>query len=656
MDNQFHLEFPFTKVDRERRVVVGVATADNIDKEDDIVDFDASLTAFKNWVGNIREMHAPKAVGKALAYRPVDIVSEDGTIVRGVEVEAYVSKGAEDTWQKVLDETLKGFSIGGNVEDQKPEFHTKLNKMVRRITKYSLGELSLVDNPCNPMATISVVKNHNGTLTYELEDSEVEKAETYTPPSGVRAEARRALDWIKNGEAGGGFTDVGRRRASQLANGDSVSLDTIKRMASYLARHKVDKQGEGWSPGQKGYPSPGRVAWAAWGGDPAIAWTNKVLRSANALNKVAMAELEYVEAMLEIVDKYGKLADNDGNGIWVDYEPPEENDDIDIGVKCENCYFYEGDGVCAIVARTVDPNGYCRLAAIPSRAIDISQDVEEDAMDESMMMKSSDYEIFFCKDCGIATHSEDTCSSCKKEMVAIGTTSTFDKNNISKIIDSFMKGGVNMEDLQKNENYATMTTMDHTHTTTDVNDHTHSISMNLVKEIASAMVPQFNFFTSNGTDTVIKATEVSDEAVAEEVIEKSEDSDEAVEGGEEVNTEELLKGLSAMMDEKLNEFKTEITATVDEKIDSVAKSVEVSEADADTDSLEKSDEVEVDDKDALIKSLSERLERLESKGAVKKSLDVDDDSDDEVITKNTESLWGGMFIPTEIVNALGYES
>jgi len=101
--------------------------------------------------------------------------------------------------------------------------------------------------------------------------------DSYKPPAGVQAEARRALEWIKSGDAGEGFTDVGRKRASDLAAGRSVSLQTIKRMKSYLARHGVDKQGEGWSKGSKGYPSPGRVAWAAWGGDAAVTWTNGIL-------------------------------------------------------------------------------------------------------------------------------------------------------------------------------------------------------------------------------------------------------------------------------------------------------------------------------------------------------------------------------------------
>lgn len=100
----------------------------------------------------------------------------------------------------------------------------------------------------------------------------------YKPPRSVQAEARRALAWIKEGHAGGGFTDTGRKRASDLARGAAVSRETIGRIASYLARHEVDKKGKGWSPGSEGYPSPGRVAWAAWGGDAAKSWTASVLK------------------------------------------------------------------------------------------------------------------------------------------------------------------------------------------------------------------------------------------------------------------------------------------------------------------------------------------------------------------------------------------
>jgi len=99
----------------------------------------------------------------------------------------------------------------------------------------------------------------------------------YKPPRAVQAEARRALEWIKQGHAGNGFTDTGRKRASDLARGAAVSRETIGRIANYLARHAGDKKGKGWSPGEEGYPSPGRVAWAAWGGDAAKRWAATVL-------------------------------------------------------------------------------------------------------------------------------------------------------------------------------------------------------------------------------------------------------------------------------------------------------------------------------------------------------------------------------------------
>ena len=99
---------------------------------------------------------------------------------------------------------------------------------------------------------------------------------TYRPPQGVAEAAQRALDWIAEGKAGDGFTDVGRARAAQLANRRPVSDDTIKRMRSYFARHEVDKKAKGFSRGEDGYPSAGRVAWDAWGGDAGQRWVNDI--------------------------------------------------------------------------------------------------------------------------------------------------------------------------------------------------------------------------------------------------------------------------------------------------------------------------------------------------------------------------------------------
>ena len=124
-------------------------------------------------------------------------------------------------------------------------------------------------------------------------------AETFRPPQGVRDEAKRALAWIADGKAGSGFTDTGRARAVQLSRGDAISLDTVLRMYSFLARHEVDKQGQGFNPGDDGYPSAGRVAWAAWGGDAGFTWSSKIREQLSA--RVATLEGESMESREMVV-------------------------------------------------------------------------------------------------------------------------------------------------------------------------------------------------------------------------------------------------------------------------------------------------------------------------------------------------------------------
>ena len=97
---------------------------------------------------------------------------------------------------------------------------------------------------------------------------------SHTPPKGVQEAAERALGWIKDGKAGKNFTDTGRKRAEQLAKGESVSDDIIERMRNYFSRHTTDKEAKGFAQGGDGFPSPGRVAWDAWGGDPGERWAN----------------------------------------------------------------------------------------------------------------------------------------------------------------------------------------------------------------------------------------------------------------------------------------------------------------------------------------------------------------------------------------------
>ncbi|CAB5220234.1 DNA-binding protein Dps [uncultured Caudovirales phage] len=153
----------------------------------------------------------------------------------------------------------------------------------------------------------------------------VNKGETYSPPMGVRSAARRALKMIADGQAGGGFTDVGRKRASDLAAGHSVSLDTVKRMHSFFARHEVDKQAKGWGGPD---PTPGKVAWLAWGGDAGKAWADSIVNRVEKEWGIPQADVAksatpaFVGCTDKSVNEVSKMCDHKGTAT---------------GKKCKGC-------------------------------------------------------------------------------------------------------------------------------------------------------------------------------------------------------------------------------------------------------------------------------------------------------------------------------
>jgi len=170
------LSMPFSKVDADKRIVSGFATLDNVDKQNDIVTTDASLQAFSKFRGNIREMHQPSAVGKMVSFKEDKYFDpETKKFYNGVYVSAYISKGAQDTWEKVTDGTYTGFSIGGRMNKWDDAYDEKADLQIRIIKDYDLVELSLVDNPANQFASIlSVEKNDSGVDIVKGESVDVE--------------------------------------------------------------------------------------------------------------------------------------------------------------------------------------------------------------------------------------------------------------------------------------------------------------------------------------------------------------------------------------------------------------------------------------------------------------------------------------------------
>ena len=160
------LSMPLTKVDKEKRIVSGFASLDNLDKQDDIVTTEASMEAFAKFRGNIREMHQPSAVGKMVSFKEEKYFdTESKKFYKGVFVSAYISKGAQDAWEKVLDGTYTGFSIGGRMNKWDDAYDEKADKAIRVIKEYDLIELSLVDSPANQFANIVSVEKVDGVDT-----------------------------------------------------------------------------------------------------------------------------------------------------------------------------------------------------------------------------------------------------------------------------------------------------------------------------------------------------------------------------------------------------------------------------------------------------------------------------------------------------------
>jgi flagellin-like hook-associated protein FlgL len=169
-----HLSVPFTKVNKEKRTVSGFATLDNLDQTGDLVTAEASLKAFENFRGNLREMHQPIAVGKVVSFKPETYYDQKTKqFYNGVYVTSYISKGAQDTWEKVLDGTLTGFSIGGKIKESENEVNKATGETVRFIKDYELVELSIVDSPANELCNIFSIEKVGGQMMFKGMAAEV---------------------------------------------------------------------------------------------------------------------------------------------------------------------------------------------------------------------------------------------------------------------------------------------------------------------------------------------------------------------------------------------------------------------------------------------------------------------------------------------------
>jgi HK97 family phage major capsid protein len=175
------------------------------------------------------------------------------------------------------------------------------------------------------------------------------------PTEAMAEEAERGLAWRE--EFGRGGTAVGVARARDIKNRVNLSPETVRRMVSYFARHEVDKQAQGFSPGEEGYPSAGRIAWALWGGDPGQSWANRkseeldresegrTMDKVEERHIVAVVEDEATVTVTFAKSEFDMDESEEADEVIEEFEElAEENDD-------------EGEEVFAEGERPLDPSG-----------------------------------------------------------------------------------------------------------------------------------------------------------------------------------------------------------------------------------------------------------------------------------------------------------
>ena len=699
MEN-FNLSFPIDMIKKEERIVCGIATADNIDKSGDIVEFNASLEAFKNWGGNIREMHHPIAVGKAVSYEPVEIVSDNGEKFNAIKVSAYISKGAQDTWEKVLDGTLKAFSIGGKIME-KAESTEKMfrGRPVNVIKKYTLGELSLVDNPANALATVDIIKmDTEGNLDYILdliEEIDFEKASKYKDPKGGLTAAGRAH-----------FKQTEGANLKPGVKGPADTPEKMRRKGSFLTRFFTNPSGPMKKP--NGEPTRLALSAAAWG-EP----VPQNAQDAAALAAKGRRLLERYQNTKEKSDsiemeKEGEVTTgNMGAGIknpTQGYPKSKKKKEITMkksvaqkpatikvlqkvlsdtvvlsfsaqrahwnvqGIDFNEFHDLFGEiydetyGAVDPIAENIRKVGGFPLTLSEMEDVasfeDASDTTNARRLASDLYIKNVEYvdvlKLAFdvaTKDNeqGIADYLAGRIDSHQKlswqlnatlsedETIAVETeseTETDSTEQEDEQVSMDMMLSQLLASITKTEDDADLLKMQDTSLQNDVN-YDKVLNMNeqeinrlsLLKRMVNWLVPDVQEDASTQVEVTINTQE------------------------EDMDIEVLKDALSAVVDDKLANFATsikeEVEASLNEKIDNITKGFEAN-------TVELQEKLEAAEK--ALAETEEQVSKFADAGAIKKSVDPEDDEEEGEELEKSDSIWGNMYLPQGLIKALGYRS
>jgi hypothetical protein len=183
-------------------------------------------------------------------------------------------------------ETIKRLGIQTHYDNNEDEIKAiKLNLPTVRGIKfdYNVGTVGGYVDPGLKKKVIpkSLVTGGTTTLVNKFEEQfqYLFQSSHSDYPDSVKNNAKAVLKYVDENGWGDCGTDVGKQRANQLANGEPISEDTIRRMYSYLSRHEVDLESS------KGYGDGcGKLMYDSWGGKTALSWAEAKLKSIDKEN------------------------------------------------------------------------------------------------------------------------------------------------------------------------------------------------------------------------------------------------------------------------------------------------------------------------------------------------------------------------------------
>jgi hypothetical protein len=172
---------------------------------------------------------------------------------------------SDKIWEDVKNGTYQGFSIEGLFSHQLvAAAKVEIDMMDKEVSELTEEESEVLLKKIK--AVISKDKRYKKKQRIDLE--------SYSDyPEAVKNNAKRALEWADKNGWGSCGTAVGKIRSNQLAKGEPISVDTIKRIYSYVSRHEIDLQtSKTYSDGC------GKLMMDSWGGLAAGRWAKSKLK------------------------------------------------------------------------------------------------------------------------------------------------------------------------------------------------------------------------------------------------------------------------------------------------------------------------------------------------------------------------------------------